>query len=217
MIQRSIFLLSIFALFTSTAVQASVVGRYNSEEKAYEITYDDLVEELSMKKQRRPAEPKEENLRFAEIQIGYSLSSFVFDLPTRDTSLAMSGAEFRVLANSSSSNWNFAAGLKNYARASASERSVENKILSTQVNRQDLWRDGIYSVFGIGLSGHFIHAQDLNQKFNRSMTSLDITGGIRGKISQEISWGVDLSAYSPLSSGLLKGGVATSFLLTSNL
>lgn len=211
---RNLILILIFLSWT----QAQAQGRYNAQDGSYEMTYEDLAEELSAKRKTLIDSPTEV-WGFERVQaiFGYSFSSMDFNLPSGGSSFALKGIDVRANGQLSHSTWQLEGGLKNYARTSSGDKSIDSKILTASLKNQDSLNSNLQYVVGLSSSFHWINAKDLIQSKNELDLSLNVTGGLRGPLSSQLSWGVDLNAYSPISGKLLKGGIEASLLLSSLL
>jgi hypothetical protein len=209
-------LIIILSLFIWTQVQAQ--GQYNSQERGYEMTYEDLVQELSAKKKQTPEETTQA-LGFEKIQaiFGYSFSSMDFNLPSGGSSFTLNGIDVRANGKLINSNWELEGGFKNFGKVSSGSKSAETRILTTALKNQGALNTKLQYVAGVSSSLHFISAKDLQKSKNEIDLSLNVTAGLRGPLSNQLSWGVDLNAYSPISGKLLKSGLDATLLLSSVL
>jgi hypothetical protein len=209
-------LILILSIFVWTQVQAQ--GQYNSHDRDYEMTYDDLAQELSLKKKTATDTPTQA-LGFDRIQaiFGYSFSDMELNLASGGSAFSMNGIDVRMNGKITDSNWQLEGGFKNYSRISSGEKSAEARILTTSLKNQNYLNANIQYVAGVSTSLHWINAHDLMGTKNEMDLSLNVTAGLRGPLSSHLSWGVDLNAYSPISGKVLKGGVEATVLLSSLL
>ena len=209
-------LIILLSFWSWTLVQAQ--GQYNTQERSYEMTYEDLAHELSMKKRNVTDNPTQ-TLGFNRIQavFGYSFSSMDFNLATGGSSFNMSGIDIRANGQLTDSAWQLEGGFKNYARVSSGSKSAESRILTTSIKNQNYLNAQLQYVMGVSTSIHWLNTKDLIKSNNEIDLSLNLAAGIRGPLSQQLSWGVDFNAYSPISGGILKSGVEAVFLLSSVL
>lgn len=182
------------------------------------MTYDDLVQELSMQKKTVTDQPTQA-WGFSRIQaiFGYSFSSMDFNLPSGGNSFSMSGIDIRANGQLIDSIWQLEGGLKNYGRVSSGSSSAESRVMTVALKTQNYLNPKLQYVVGASSSIHWINARDLIKAKNEIDLSLNITGGVRGSLTQQLSWGVDVNAYSPISGNTLNGGLEAIVLLSSIL
>ncbi len=211
-------LVIILSLWSWTQVQAQI-GHYNSQDRTVELTYDDLVQELAAKKSSVTPDEPTQAFGFNKIQavFGYSFSAMDFNLETGGSSFSLAGIDLRASGQLPNSTWLAEAGLKNYARVNSGSKSAESKILTAALKNQDYLNGNLQYVAGVASSFHWIDVRDTLGKKSDLNMSLNVTAGLRGPLSNQLSWGVDLNAYSPVSGRLLKGGLETTLLLSSTL
>ena len=209
-------LIIILLLAGWTQVQAQ--GQSNSQDRGYEMTYDDLVQELSAKK-KQVADTSTQAMGFDRIQaiFGYSFSSMDLNLASGGNSFNLNGIDVRANGQLTNSTWQLEGGLKNYARISSGDKSAEARILTTALKNQGYLNSNLQYVVGVASSLHWINAKDLIKSKNEVDLSANVSVGIRGPLSNQLSWGVDINAYSPVSGKLLKGGLDATVLLSSVL
>ena len=209
-------LIIVILLASWTQVQAQVTS--SSQGRGYEMTYEDLVQELSAKKKHATDTPSAA-MGFEKIQaiFGYSFSSMDLNLPSGASSFNFNGIDVRANGQLANSSWQIEGGLKNYARISNGEKSAEARILTTALKNQGYLNSNLQYVVGIAGSFHWINARDLMKTKNELDLSANVAVGVRGPLSNQLSWGVDLNAYSPVSGRLLKGGFDATLLLSSVL
>ncbi len=198
--------------------QAWAQGQYNPQDRSYEMTYEDLVQELSAQKKNVTDSPTEV-MGFDRIQalFGYSFSAMNFNLATKSSSFNMNGIDIRANGQLSQSNWQLEGGLKNYAKVSNGDESAESRILTTSLRNQNYLNAKLLYVIGFSSSVHWINTQDSGKSRNEIDLSLNIVAGVRSPLSPQLSWGIDINAYSPVSGKTLKGGVEAVVLLSSTL
>ena len=211
-------LIIILSFWSWTQVQAQI-GQYNSQDRTIEVSYDDLVQELAAKKSSVAPDEPTQAMGFSKIQavFGYSFSAMDFNLASGGSSFALGGIDIRANGQLTNSTWQIEAGLKNYARVNSGSKSAESRILTTTLKNQDYLNGNLQYVAGVASSFHWIDARDAIRRKNELDMSINVTTGLRGPLSNQLSWGVDLNAYSPISGRLLKGGIETTFLLSSTL
>ena len=126
----------ILSFFSWTVVQAQ--GQYNPQDQAYEMTYEDLVQELSTKKKTVDDSPTQV-LGFDRVHsiFGYSFSSMDFNLKSGGSSFGMNGIDVRANGQFTNSTWQMEGGFKNYAKVTSGEKSAESKILTTSLRNQN--------------------------------------------------------------------------------
>ncbi len=215
---RNLIILLSFCSWTLAQAQSQSSSPYNSQSSSYEMTYEDLAHELAIKK-REIADPSTQALGFDRIQaiFGYSFSAMDFNLESGGSAFNMSGIDIRANGQISDSAWQLEGGLKNYVRVSSGSKSAESTILTTAIKNQNYLNAHLQYVAGVATSLHWISAKDDLKSKNGVDLSLNLSAGIRGSLSQQLSWGVDINAYSPISGGILKSGVETVVLLSSVL
>jgi hypothetical protein len=204
-----------FSIWTFAQAQnysGSVTGR------GQEMTYDDLVQELSAKKKSVEA-PKTEMMGFDRVQaiFGYTFTSLDIGLPSSKESFFMNGIDVRANGQLPGSTWQLEGGFKNLGKVSNGDKSADAKILTAALKNQDYVTQNLQYVAGVSTSLYILNASDESGKRNDFASSLNVTGGLRGALSQQLSWGVDMEASSPVSGRSLKGGVGATVLLSSTL
>ncbi len=202
---------------TWTSAQSAERSRYNHEDQSEELTYDDLVEELNLKKQNLSIQNSHQQIRRREIQFGYALSKMSYRLIRQDKSFSMGGVDLRLSTEIPNQSWFWTAGIKSFATLSSSGSSLENKLVHGYFLKQDILANNLTYFFGAGPSLSFISARGLFNRSQEQALALDLAGGIRGNLSNDFSWSVDFSAVSPVIGKALKGGVITSIMVSSPL
>ena len=208
---KSLFLL--ITLFCWTHVQAQ-----STSSQGVEVTYEELVQELSAKKKSTDDSPTQVWV-FDRVQaiFGYTFSSIDYSLPSGGTSFLMSGIDVRMNGQMRNSTWQLEGGFKNLSKSYTGNKSAEDKILTTSLKNQDYVTQSLQYVAGLSSSLHLIDSHGSFGSKNELDMSLNVTGGLRGPLSSSLSWGVDLNAYSPISGKLLKSGIEATVLLSSTL
>lgn len=215
-----IFILVLSLLnWTLVRAQAQSLGPYNSEDRSVEMTYEDLIQELSAKKKNLSPDAPSQILGFERVNaiFGYSFSSMDFNLASGGSTFSMSGIDVRANGQFEDSKWQVEAGLKNYGRVSNGSKSAESKILTMSLKNQDVLNSKLQYVAGLSSSFHLIDAKGSIRYRNELATSLNVTAGLRGPLSHQLSWGTEINTYSPISGKILKGGVEAIILLSSVL
>jgi hypothetical protein len=199
-------------------VQAQGLSQSGYQGRPIEVTYDDLVQELSQKKQAI-TQKSTEFMGFNRVHgiFGYSFSSMNLDLPTGANSFALNGIDVRINGKFLNSTWQAEGGLKNYAKITSGNKSAEARIFTAALKNQNYLNANLQYVVGVASSAHWINTRDRIRSQNEVDLSVNVTAGLRGPLSSQLSWGFDLNAYSPVSGRLLRGGIEGTILLSSLL
>lgn len=212
-------LLFTFLIWTQAQAYQSKNSSHASQDGTIEVTYEELEQELSMK--RKQALPEAESplleLEGGSLALGYSFSSLHLQLPQKAKFFSQNGLDVRYIQTMKNSDWNFEAGFKNYGGASTGLTSAEGKSLSAMAKLKNPLSDGMALTLGIGSSMNWSRVYEISKRREATDWALNIKGGLMGPLTKRFSWQIEAGALSPLSSEILKGGIETSLLISSQM
>jgi hypothetical protein len=205
-----------FLLFFPTLVLAQ--GNTDLQDHSYEMTYEELSQELSMKKKSNdPFSKSHFGLENFSAIVGYSFSTIGLKLKTGSGHFMLNGIDVRGSGLLVNSKWRLEGGFKNYSKITNGKESAELRIFTTSLRTQDILTQDISYSFGVGASLNWITARDELTHYREIESSLNVLGGIRGNINDQLTWGIDLNTHSPLSASKINQFLEASFLLTTLL
>lgn len=212
------YLLLLINLLTWTNVYAA--GKYNPQDNTTEMTYEDLENELALKK--KEAEPERpmslSGISRVDMVFGYAFAHLNYKLPsTSARSFASNGIDLRISGHIERSAWQIEGGFKNYSETHSGGNAAESRILTGTLRFQDILQNNLQYVLGGGTSLHFIEVQEASKRRSASDWSFNLMTGLRGPLTSKFNWGLDVGAYSPFSGHTLQSGIETSLMLSTSL
>ncbi len=184
-----------------------------------ELTYEDLAHELAQKR-KQPLLTQRQGLlnpSSSEWSIGFAFSQNQYHLSDGSKSFNQSGLDFRWTQSFHESPLKLEGSAKSFGSASSGRGSADTKSLGAMAKYQAPLPDNISFVLGVGTSLNFIQTKDSLQSRSAQDWALTAGVGLKGPITQRLSWGLEMQAASPLTSHTLKGGLETSLLISSSL
>lgn len=207
----------IFAMAIWTQAQAN--SNYNSSSReTIEMTYDDLADELAMKKREAlPTAQTQNNWGRSEWGIGYAISTMQYQFPQNVKAIGQNGLDFRYNQSFLNSSWSAEGSIKKFGSMSTGSRSAESEVLGLAAVYQEALVKDLSFTMGIGSSFNWIHVRDSLKHRDSMDWALRGAAGLKGPLTQQFSWAVEMNASSPISGKILKGGLETSLLIRSSM
>ncbi|KYG64903.1 hypothetical protein AZI86_11940 [Bdellovibrio bacteriovorus] len=205
------------ALFTSTLVQAASDNQGDYQE----VSYDDLLNELSAKK-RAVTKTTKSDLDEVRLHAGIGYANSFTNIATQNQNFNRhaAGIQLSVGMDLFSPNWYSEGVFRNYGQNSSgseefSLREIDLKIGYTN-KLESIWSYTLSS----GLSNRFLKFSDANTAINVDETtpSLVISTGFMGQIHRNLSIGAEVGARSALVNRTAdKNSFDFAFRLTTSL
>lgn len=210
----------LFALLVWTSAQASnKTGSYISQDDSYEMTYDELAQELAMKKREALPTQSTSLLGWGKSSwaIGYAFSSMQYQFPVATKVIGQNGLDFRLNQSISNSPWTLEGSLKKFGSMSSGNRSAESEVIGAMAKIQHSLPDQMSYTLGVGGSFNWIHLREAAKRRESLDLALRASAGLQGPITNRFTWGLEMNALSPVSGKILKGGLETSLLISSSM
>lgn len=185
--------------FTSTLVQASYESSESS--KGYqEVSYEDLLNEISAKKKSLQNERKGQNQNRLQAGVGYANSFTNIHASGQSYNHHATGIQLSLGMNLSSPNWFSEGVFRNYAQSNSGSEDFSLRELDLKIGYksklESIWSYTVSS----GLSSRFLHFSDGAKSISVDSTTpaLVISTGIMGQIHRNLSLGAEVGARSTL-------------------
>ena len=209
--------------FTVFSTQTLVWAAPSYDNGGYEeVSYDELLNEISAKKKRLAAGDTREANEPPRLHagLGYVNSFTNLSANRKNYNRHASGIQVSLGADLSSPNWIAEGIFRNFGTSSSgsedfSIRDIEGRVAYTD-KLEGVWHYNL----GAGLSNRFLKFSDSTSGVNVDETtpSFVISTGFSAKVHKRLSLGAELSARTPMSNNSAdKSSVDVAFRLTTSL
>ena len=192
----------IFSLFTSM--------KAFSIEEVEELTYDDLVEQISRKKEKA-LKSQYDNTNHLRINAGFALLGAFTTASTNDSSYSSkyhNGFQFSVGTELGNDQWASEMALRSFSESRVGTESRSLQELDLKVLHKNHFNKNSGYRLGAGLGTRFLKIDDLKTHTNETNPTAIMFGGVDIFASHSMSVGVESGYRSPMvNSSADKGGL----------
>ncbi len=190
---------SVLALLTIISISPLVWAAANNDYQ--EVSYDDLVNELSAKKK---SVTREQNSAFDDVRlhagVGYVNGFSNISAGDQNISRHSNGIQLSLGMDLMSPNWYSEVVFKNYGVSATGTEELSLREFDLKIgyaaNLKDIWSYTLSS----GISNRFLSFKDSarNISVDNTTPSLIISSGFQARLTKNLSLGAELSAHSAM-------------------